>query len=219
MPRELSVILYDPGKGEYRHWSLFLKNEENERGDIYEAVGDATDYFYNTLGNILPQGTRRYYTQVGPVAINNNQVENLEDVLSCVEIRHNDTSWCCQNWIYDALDALNDEKIISDDELAEFKQNLNPHFWEKFEKKQEETKVEDEDDKQYEEESRKDEEVGIKEYEKEDEEENGERDEGNGNIQREWKCCNCEVYNDGGSGYCCNCGHSECEDCPSFVWP
>lgn len=96
MSRELSVILYEPTEGEYRHWSLFLENDEDYEGNIYEIVGDSTNYSYNILRNKNPKSSSHYFTKIGVIMVDNNKMEELENILSKVEIKHNNNYWCCR---------------------------------------------------------------------------------------------------------------------------
>ena len=64
-----------------------------------------------------------------------NKCEELEQVLSKVNIINFNSSWCCQDWVYDAMRDLNAARIISDYDLENFKQKLNLHLWRKIEKK------------------------------------------------------------------------------------
>ena len=57
--------------------------------------------------------------------VDNSQVSELEETLSHVKVKHDNNFWC---WVYDALEALNDEEIITDYEFAEFKRKLDLHL-------------------------------------------------------------------------------------------
>lgn len=121
MPAELSVAQYLPKNGNVRHWALYLETPSESL--VYQIGGVPNDYHYDHRENVHPHDSVRFSALVFVSEIESKDVEPVK-ILAFYPIITNVVTWSCQDWVLEALEALNDEEYLLSENYADVKERL-----------------------------------------------------------------------------------------------
>lgn len=106
-------MLYRATHGNYDHWALFLKCQEERI--IFEVTGQHPDFTRNTIQS-EPGRSQRHKKSVLVAEIRKSDVTELKKLMKDQKVDNDTMDWNCQDFVLEALDTLREECIIDDDD-------------------------------------------------------------------------------------------------------
>ncbi|OJD23969.1 hypothetical protein ACJ73_04671 [Blastomyces percursus] len=120
----LYVAVYKPRQtlGTY-HWALYL--EESDSHSVFQVVGNPCQFRYQELSS-RPESTDHHVENIFVAHI--DDIQGYRVVVSSQVIDNETHHWGCQQWIFDVLESLPDDDVITDYDHAEAKFKLEMIF-------------------------------------------------------------------------------------------
>jgi hypothetical protein len=125
----LEVAIYLPRSGNVCHWTLALTegSGSSEITTLYEVVGQPTLFSRNTMCNTKPESTSRFERSVWVSDI--NDIVAAKRILEHQPIHNDVATWGCQDFVLEALEALNEALVIEDYYYDEAKAKLESIYY------------------------------------------------------------------------------------------
>jgi hypothetical protein len=120
----LWVALYQPEYGNLHHWALYLDTHNY----VYQVRGEPMDFTASVISGAIPMNSSRYVESVEVGEINPNDVVELDRLIRATPVQNDVQSWCCQDYVMEALEALNEEQIVDDEDYQRARRRLERKF-------------------------------------------------------------------------------------------
>jgi hypothetical protein len=124
MPAELFIVRYFTESGTVHHWALYLETSSGKRR-IYQVVGQPTAFEYAHRKDVRPQNSRSEEL-VFVSEVDNRDVKAVKKVLKRFPIRNDSATWNPQDWVFQALDEMEDWGLIDEVTYFEAREYLFP---------------------------------------------------------------------------------------------
>ncbi|EGE86664.2 hypothetical protein BDDG_09611 [Blastomyces dermatitidis ATCC 18188] len=120
----LYIAVYKPRQtlGTY-HWTLYL--EEGDSHLVFQVVRNPGQFQYQELSS-RPENTDRHVENIFVADI--NDIEGYRAVVNSQAVDNETYHWGCQQWVFDVLESLLDDSIITDYDHGEAKHKLEMIF-------------------------------------------------------------------------------------------
>ncbi|KAK6385764.1 hypothetical protein LTS17_001336 [Exophiala oligosperma] len=113
MRAKLYAAIYEPLYGNFRHFSLYLENGDEEI--IYEATGEWPNFEHNILVNKNPRNTRRIIALILIGEVNQTEIPEVKMLLEHANIDNETVHWNCQDFVVENADEIVDGCLTTDD--------------------------------------------------------------------------------------------------------
>jgi hypothetical protein len=115
MPTTVYIAIYEiSDERDPNHWALFLHN--SKIGDVILQVSDdkgGIGYFVEKpIYNKQPQRSGRHKTSIEVGTINSDDHDSAVAAIQATPVDNESTTWNCQAWIMEALDALEETNMF-----------------------------------------------------------------------------------------------------------
>lgn len=120
----LSVAVYQPEDGNLHHWALHLEPHNY----VYQVTGEAMDFTASVTADTIPTRSGRLVESVEVAEIQSNDLSELDRILRETPVQNDVQGWCCQDYVLDALELLNDEQIVDDEDYERARRRLLRRF-------------------------------------------------------------------------------------------
>ena len=107
----LSVAIYRPEDGNLHHWALHLE----PHNWVYQVTGEPMDFSVSVTAAI-PTNSGRFVESIGVAEINPNDLNQLDQIIKNTPVQNDVQGWCCQDFVVEALELLNEEQIVDDED-------------------------------------------------------------------------------------------------------
>jgi hypothetical protein len=120
----LSVAVYQPEDGNLHHWALYLEPHNY----VYQVTGEAMDFTASVTTDTIPSRSGRFVETVEVADIQPNDLSELDRIIRETPVQNDVQGWCCQDYVLDALELLNDEQIVDDEDYERARRRLLRRF-------------------------------------------------------------------------------------------
>jgi hypothetical protein len=120
----LSVALYRPRWGNLRHWALYLDTDNY----VYEVTGEAMHFTAEAKSGIIPNSSGSYLESIHVAEIQPADMAELHKIITETPVQNDVQGWCCQDYVMEALEGLNKEQIVDDEDLEKARKRLMKRF-------------------------------------------------------------------------------------------
>lgn len=121
---KLSVALYRPRWGNLRHWALYL-----DIGNyVYEVTGEAMHFTAEAKDGIIPNNSGSWIESIPVTEIQAADIAELHRIITETPVQNDVQGWCCQDYVMEALEGLNEEQIVDDEDFEIAKKRLMKRF-------------------------------------------------------------------------------------------
>ena len=120
----LSVALYRPRWGNLRHWALYLDTDNY----VYEVTGEAMHFTAEAKSGIIPNSSGSYLESIHVAEIQPADMAELHKIITETPVQNDVQGWCCQDYVMEALEGLNKEQIVDDEDFEKAKRRLMKKF-------------------------------------------------------------------------------------------
>lgn len=110
---KLYIAMYQPQKGNYEHWALYLSN--GDENIVFEVGGQHPKFTKNVM-ETKPENSRRHRRSILVGTINEQDLPELRKKMDEVEVDNETVHWNCQDYVIEAIDHLREECIIDEDD-------------------------------------------------------------------------------------------------------
>ncbi|TFY82321.1 hypothetical protein EWM64_g1693 [Hericium alpestre] len=127
---ELSVITYTPSAHSMAHWAIYLRIVEGNEIQhlIYQANGDEGELELD-IREADPKASSRFRGLINVSDIDDQDtIAQVKETLERQPMQNTIPSWNCQDWVMEALEALNDEMLLDEYQYQEAKDTLENLF-------------------------------------------------------------------------------------------
>ncbi|KAI8969542.1 hypothetical protein BD414DRAFT_450219 [Trametes punicea] len=129
---ELSVVIYLPQAKSMAHWAIYLQVVEGDETKhfIYQANGDEGELELD-VREANPKASTRFCKQIDVSDLDNdNTITQVKELLAQQPMKNDIPSWNCQDWVMEALEALDDAALVDNYQYHEAKEMLEELFHE-----------------------------------------------------------------------------------------
>jgi hypothetical protein len=120
----LSVALYRPRWGNLRHWALYL-----DTGNwVYEVTGEAMHFTAEVKNGVIPNNSGSWIESIHVAEIQAADMPELHRIITETPVQNDVQGWCCQDYVMEALEYLNEEQIVDDEDFEKAKRRLMKKF-------------------------------------------------------------------------------------------
>jgi len=120
----LSVALYRPRWGNLRHWALYLDTGNY----VYEVTGEAMNFTAEVKSGIIPNSSGSWIESISVAEIQPADMAELHKIITETPVQNDVQGWCCQDYVMEALEGLNNEQIVDDEDFEKVKGRLMKRF-------------------------------------------------------------------------------------------
>ena len=120
----LSVVMYRPRWGNLHHWALHLASGNH----VYEVTGEAMEFKAEHKAGIIPSNSGSLVGSIFIAEIQPADIKQLHETITSTKVQNDVAEWCCQDYVLEALEALNEEQIVDDEDYAKAKKRLMKRF-------------------------------------------------------------------------------------------
>ncbi|KAF7865704.1 hypothetical protein EAF04_005870 [Stromatinia cepivora] len=111
---QVSVVILSAGAA-FKYWGLFFKDEENERGgskSFILHIKGSSGRFYPDEEFFNASGSKNLFRIIRIGSIEGEQVHSAMHTIKNVEIKNHVKGWNCQDFVLDALKALEEQGFL-----------------------------------------------------------------------------------------------------------
>jgi hypothetical protein len=120
----LHVAIYQPEYGNLHHWALYLDTHNY----VYQVVGEPMGFTADVSADILPSNSGRFVESVQVAQIQEADVAALDEIIRSTPVQNDVQGWCCQDYVMEALELLNEEQIVDDEDYDKVRPRLMRRF-------------------------------------------------------------------------------------------
>jgi len=120
----LSVAVYQPEDGNLHHWALYLEPHNY----VYQVTGEPMDFTASVMADIIPSSSARFVESVGIAEIQPDDLAELDRIIRETPVQNDVQGWCCQDYVLEALELLNNEQIVDDEDYERARRRLLRRF-------------------------------------------------------------------------------------------
>ena len=120
----LSVALYRPKWGNLRHWALYLDTDNW----IYEVTGEPMHFTAEAKDGVIPTKSGSWVESIHVAKIQPVDMAELHRIITETPVQNDVQGWCCQDYVMEALESLNAEQIVDDEDFEKVKKLLMKKF-------------------------------------------------------------------------------------------
>ncbi|KAH7323908.1 hypothetical protein BKA65DRAFT_511676 [Rhexocercosporidium sp. MPI-PUGE-AT-0058] len=111
------VAIYE-GDGVFKHWSLFVEDENNEQESFVVQVQGSAGRFRYEQKKKNPFASRSLIETIKVSHVQEANLRNLRKVAREVKVKNEDLTWNCQDFVWVALEAIASAGLIdAEDDL------------------------------------------------------------------------------------------------------
>jgi len=86
------------------------------------------DFTCSVTVGAIPRNSSRYVESVEVAEINSDDVADLDRIIRATPVQNDVQGWCCQDYVLEALETLNQEQIVEDEEYERARRRLLRKF-------------------------------------------------------------------------------------------
>ena len=120
----LSVAVYRPEEGNLHHWALHLE----PYNCLYEVIGEAMAFTADVKYDVIPSSSGRFVESVPVAKINQTDTAELHRIITETPVQNDVQGWSCQDYVIEALELLNGEQIVDDEDYEKARRRLLRRF-------------------------------------------------------------------------------------------
>ena len=123
---ELSVVRYKPAAHSKAHWALHLRIVDGgeARHLLYQANGEAGNLHLDVV-EADPMESQHFLEQIDICDIDGtSDIAEVESHLKKQPMRNEVSSWTCQDWVMEVLEALDEDNLLDEYQYGEAKERL-----------------------------------------------------------------------------------------------
>jgi hypothetical protein len=120
----LSVTLYQLEYRNLHHWVLYL----NIHNYVYQVCGKPMDFTASVTARAVPRNSAWYIESVKVAEIQPGDIAELDRLICATLVQNDVQGWCCQDYVMEALKALNEEQIVEDEDYERARRCLLRKF-------------------------------------------------------------------------------------------
>lgn len=95
---------------------------------MYQVTSEAMDFTASVTADTIPTHSRRFVKSVEVAEIQPNDLTELDRIIRETPVQTNVQGWCCQDYVLDALELLNGEQIVDDEDYERARRRLLRRF-------------------------------------------------------------------------------------------
>ncbi|KAL1947539.1 hypothetical protein VTO73DRAFT_13263 [Trametes versicolor] len=118
---EISVILSTPSAKTLCHWAIYLRITDGSEIQhlLYQAAGNAEEQFVLDIQHEDPKALDTFERQIDVCIIDGAaDVTEAREVVEGQPMQNGISTWNCQDWVVDTLEALHDARLVDDYEYG-----------------------------------------------------------------------------------------------------
>lgn len=83
---------------------------------MYQVVGDPMRFTADVTVGVVPRNYARYVESVEVAEIQPGDIVEVDGLNRATQVQNDVQGWCCQDYVLEALKALNEEQIVEDED-------------------------------------------------------------------------------------------------------
>lgn len=120
----LLVAVYQPEDGNLHYQALYLEPHNY----VYQVTSEAMDFTASVTADTIPTSSGRFVESVEVAEIQTNDISELDRIIRETLVQNDIQGWCCQDYVLDALELLNNEQIVDDEDYERARRRLLRRF-------------------------------------------------------------------------------------------